>query len=105
MRPSPLDPLSFHAKGGIAFAHFLAGWYDEAITWAESALRERPNYLAARELAAASALAGHVPEAQKAIYGRSIQPCALPLSRIGSLFAGSMISTDCRKFATGRSPE
>jgi TolB-like protein/class 3 adenylate cyclase len=76
MRLSPLDPLSFRAKGGIAFAHFLARRYDEAITWAESALRERPNYLAAiRELAAASALAGHLPEAQKAMaHLRQIDP-------------------------------
>jgi adenylate cyclase len=68
MRLSPLDPLSFRAQGGIAFAHLLAGRYDEAIKWAETALRERPNYLAAiRELAAASALAGRLPEAQRAM--------------------------------------
>ena len=61
MRLSPLDPLSFRAQGGIAFAHFLAGRYDEAINWAEKALRERPNYLAAaRDLAAANALAGRM---------------------------------------------
>ena len=68
MRLSPLDPLSFRAQGGIAFAHFLAGRYDEAIKWAETALRERPNYIAAiRDLAAASALAGRLPEAQRAM--------------------------------------
>jgi len=65
---SPLDPHGFRAKGGIAFAHFLAGRYEEAITWAEVALRQRPTYQAAiRELAAASALAGRIPEAQKAM--------------------------------------
>jgi TolB-like protein/class 3 adenylate cyclase len=68
MRLSPLDPLSFRAQSGIAFANFLAGRYEEAIGWAEKALRERPNNLAAiRELAAASALAGRLPEAQRAI--------------------------------------
>jgi adenylate cyclase len=68
MRLSPLDPLGFRAQGGIAFANFLAGRYDEAISWAEKALRERPNYLAAiRELAAANALAGRLPEAQRAM--------------------------------------
>ena len=68
MRLSPLDPLSFRAQGGIAFAHFLAGRYEEAITWAEAALRERPNYAAAlRELAAAAALIGRLPEAQRAM--------------------------------------
>ena len=65
---SPLDPHGFRAKGGIAFAHFLAGRYGEAITWAEAALRQRPTYLASiRELAAANALAGRLPEAQKAM--------------------------------------
>jgi len=68
IRLSPLDPLTFRAQGGVAFAHFLAGRYEEAIMWAETALRERPNYLAAiRELAAANALAGRLPEAQKAM--------------------------------------
>jgi TolB-like protein/class 3 adenylate cyclase len=68
MRLSPFDPLGFRAQSGIAFANFLAGRYDEAISWAEKALRERPNNLAAiRELAAASALAGRLPEAQRAM--------------------------------------
>lgn len=76
IRLSPLDPQTFRAQGGIAFAHFLAGRYHDAITWAEAALRERPNYLAAiRELAAASALAGRLPEAQKAMaHLREIDP-------------------------------
>jgi tetratricopeptide (TPR) repeat protein len=52
----------------MAFAHFLAGRYEEAITWAEAALRQRPTYLASiRELAAANALAGRLSEAQKAM--------------------------------------
>jgi TolB-like protein/class 3 adenylate cyclase/Flp pilus assembly protein TadD len=76
IRLSPLDPLTFRAQGGIAFAHFLAGRYHDAITWAEAALRERPNYLAAiRELAAANAFAGRLPEAQKAMaHLREIDP-------------------------------
>jgi tetratricopeptide (TPR) repeat protein len=58
----------FRALGGIAFAHFLAGRYEEAITWAKAALRQRPTYQPAiRELAAASALAGRLPEAQMAM--------------------------------------
>ncbi|WP_409187848.1 adenylate/guanylate cyclase domain-containing protein [Bradyrhizobium sp. RDM4] len=65
---SPLDPHGFRAKGGIAFAHFLASRYEEAITWAEAALRQRPTYLASiRDLAAANALAGRIPDAQKAM--------------------------------------
>ena len=66
LRLSPLDPLSFRAQGGIAFAHFLAGRYDETSSWAETALRQRPTFLAAiRELAASHALAGRISEAQQ----------------------------------------
>jgi TolB-like protein/class 3 adenylate cyclase len=83
IRLSPLDPLKFRAQGGIAFAHFLAGRYDEAALWAEKALLERPNYLAAiRELAAANALAGRLAEAQKAMaHLRDIDP-ALRVSTV-----------------------
>jgi tetratricopeptide (TPR) repeat protein len=65
---SPLDPHIYRAHGGLALAHLLAGRYDEAIKWAEVSLRERPNFIAAmRELAAANALAGRLPEARKAM--------------------------------------
>src|SRR5262249_58753381 len=43
MRLSPLDPLSFRAHGGIAFAHFLAGRSEEPIPPPDAALPERPN--------------------------------------------------------------
>jgi hypothetical protein len=81
--------LGFRAQGGIAFAHFLAGRYDESVKWAEMSLRERPNYLAAiRELAAAHAMAGRAAEAQKAIERlRQIDPALrVPPSGIGSRF-------------------
>src|SRR3954452_3165393 len=91
MRLNPLDPLSFRAQGGIALAHFLAGRYDEAALWAEKALRERPNYPAAiRELAAANALAGHLPEDGKQwpTCAKLIGKGAFPRSRNGSRFGG-----------------
>jgi adenylate cyclase len=68
MRLSPLDPLIFRANGGIALAHFLAARYDEAISYAQKALKQRPNYLPGlRELAAANALAGRLVEAGTAM--------------------------------------
>jgi adenylate cyclase len=68
IRLSPRDPLGFRALGGIAFANLLAGRYDEACSWAERSLQQRPNYLAAaRDLAAASALAGQLVRAQEAM--------------------------------------
>ena len=68
MRLSPLDPMSFRTIGAMAFAHFVAGSYDEASVWAERALQERANYLPAiRDLAAANALARRHTEARAAM--------------------------------------
>ncbi|MFY9737284.1 MAG: adenylate/guanylate cyclase domain-containing protein, partial [Rhodoplanes sp.] len=68
VRLNPLDPLLFAMQNGMAAAHFLAGRYDEASSWAEKALREHPNYLPAIRMSAAShAFAGRLAEAQKAV--------------------------------------
>jgi TolB-like protein/class 3 adenylate cyclase len=73
MRLSPLDPLTFIMQMGVAFAHFFAGRYDDASSWAEKALGEKPNYHPALRIAAASsALAGRLQEAQNKI-ARSLQ--------------------------------
>ncbi len=66
MRLSPLDPLMFGMHAGLAFAHFFAGRYDEAASWAEKALREQPSWIPALRTAAASyALGGHKQEARQ----------------------------------------
>jgi TolB-like protein/class 3 adenylate cyclase len=66
MRLNPLDPLIFGMQNGTAAAHFLAGRYDEASSWAETALRTHANYAPALRMAAAShALAGRFAEATK----------------------------------------
>ena len=66
MRLSPLDPRLCAWQFHTALAHFFAGRYDEAASWAEAALREQPNYPAALRVAAAShALAGRPEKAQK----------------------------------------
>jgi adenylate cyclase len=44
MRLSPLDPLGFALKCGLALAHLVAGTYVEAIEWAERSLLEQPRY-------------------------------------------------------------
>jgi TolB-like protein len=65
VRLSPLDPLLFFAQIGIAYAHFLAGRYDEGSSWARSAVLQRPNYLDAQFiLAACLAMSGRVEEAR-----------------------------------------
>jgi TolB-like protein/Tfp pilus assembly protein PilF len=68
MRLSPRDPLMFTMQGVTAFAHFFAGRYEEAASWAEKAFWERPNILATLRIAAASnALAGRLEKAQEAV--------------------------------------
>ena len=58
----------FAIQGAVAFAHFLAGRYDEASLWAERASSEQPDFLLPVVAAAASnALAGRLEEAHKAI--------------------------------------
>jgi TolB-like protein len=66
MRLSPLDPLMFLVQYSTALAHFHAGRYDEAGSWAEKATRANPNFLPAVRVAAASdALAGRTTKAQE----------------------------------------
>ena len=60
-RLSPLDPLTNRTRTTTAHAHFFAGRYDEASSWAAMTLREWPDYQTALRIAAASnALAGHL---------------------------------------------
>jgi hypothetical protein len=63
-----LDPLIFIVQNGIVLAHFFAGLYDEALSWAGKTLRQNPNYAAAIIMAAVSgALAGRIDEVQRAV--------------------------------------
>jgi TolB-like protein len=67
MRLSPLDPHIIGMQAGTAFAHMLAGRYDEASSWAERAMWAQ-NYLTPLRIAVAShALAGRLTEAKKAL--------------------------------------
>ena len=82
MRLSPLDPILYNMQVGTAFAHFLAGRYDEASEWANRALREQPNYPAAKRILAASkALAGQWVKRRKQwhVCVDSIHRCAFPI--------------------------
>ena len=66
-RLSPLDPLTNRTRTTTAHAHFFAGRYDEASSWAAMALREWPDYQTALRIAAAScALAGRLEDAKSA---------------------------------------
>jgi TolB-like protein len=68
VRLSPLDPLTFVAQTAYAMAYFFAGNYEEALSWAEKVVRDKPNYqLALRIFAAANALTGRQEEAQQTV--------------------------------------
>jgi TolB-like protein/Tfp pilus assembly protein PilF len=83
MRLSPLDPTLYHMRVGTAFAHMLAGRFDEASSWAERAFLEEPNYHPAAIVKAASnALAGRTNDAHYAMDRlRQIDP-ALRISNL-----------------------
>jgi TolB-like protein/Tfp pilus assembly protein PilF len=68
MRLSPLDPLTFIARTAYAIAHFSAGRNDEARSWAEKVIQDKPDYqLALRTFAASSALAGRQQDATQTV--------------------------------------
>jgi TolB-like protein len=67
IRLSPVDPLLM-AQAGMAQAHLFAGRYDEALSWAEKAVRAKPSsHAALRIFTASSALAGRLGDARKAL--------------------------------------
>jgi tetratricopeptide (TPR) repeat protein len=68
MRLSPHDPHLFNMRSATAYAHFIAGRYAEAVSWAEMAIRERPNHSSAlRILSASYAMAGRLEQARKTV--------------------------------------
>ena len=102
IRLSPLDPRIWLWQASTARAHFFAGRYDEATTWAEKALREEPDHLGTIRIAAASnALAGRLAEANKAITRiRQLDP-ALRLSNLNEVMPPFRRSEDRAKFVDG----
>ena len=101
IRLSPLDPALFNMHGGVAFAHFLAGRYDEATSWGQKALQEGPNYPTTNRILAASyALAERLSEAQQAMARlRQLDP-ALKVSNLSDVIPVRR-AEDLTKFAEG----
>ncbi len=66
IRLSPLDPRVGLMQTAMAFAHFFAGRHDEASSWADRAVRDAPDFVAATYISAAShALAGRLEISQR----------------------------------------
>ena len=68
MRLSPYDTQIFVMQTATALAHFLAGRYTEALSWAEKASLAHSDYVPSTSVVAASAaLAGNVAAAGSAM--------------------------------------
>jgi TolB-like protein len=58
MRLSPLDPLHYQFKAGLAFAHMVAGRYLEAMEWVDRTMQEQSRHTVMVRVKAA--LCGHL---------------------------------------------
>jgi len=67
MRLSPLDPHIISMQGGTAFAHFIAGRDEQALSWAEKALNMKSNMASLEIMAASYAITGSMAKAHKAL--------------------------------------
>jgi TolB-like protein/class 3 adenylate cyclase len=83
MRLSPYDPYKANMLSVAAYGHFFLRRFDEAMFWAEKAVRERSSYTTAwRVLAASYALCGRMQQAERAV----VQLCDLdPELRLSNL--------------------
>jgi adenylate cyclase len=86
MRLSPQDPQMSGMHVAVAFAHFVGGRYEEALSEAEAAVRGRVNFFVGLCVTAASAaLAGKPEQAEKAMARiREVNP-GLRLSNLKAL--------------------
>jgi len=79
---SPQDVMAFEAYAGISAPHFFLGHYDQALYWAERALREKPSERLARLVKiAALAMGGSRPEEPRNIV-QQLQLPHFPIARI-----------------------
>jgi tetratricopeptide (TPR) repeat protein len=87
LRLSPSDPDSFSMCCAMAYAHFFAGRYSEALSWSERAAREKPDILLPIVVAAASnAEAGRIEETKKAMLQVLRIDPALRISKLREVF-------------------
>ena len=86
MRLSPNDPHRFSMYGALAMAHYLAGRYAEAITFAEAANREQRGFVLPQcVLAASEAFLGQLGAAQATVRRLLESQPTLRISNLQSL--------------------
>ena len=87
MRLSPRESQMFGMEAAMAWAHFFAGRYQEAMSWAEKAVREQSNYFPALSILAGScSMAGREAKARSTLESlRRLDP-DLRISTLGEAF-------------------
>ena len=66
LRMSPHDPLKAFFYSGTGAAHYMARRYEDAVEWAQNAIRERPEFTPGRRILCASlAQSGRADEASE----------------------------------------
>jgi TolB-like protein/class 3 adenylate cyclase/Tfp pilus assembly protein PilF len=101
LRLSPIDTVIFLPQGQLATSHYLCGRYDEAVSWAATALQSRPNHLTAlRVLVASHAMAGRIDAAQQACVAYQQFDPAARVSNVNDRLALSR-DEDIEKFERG----
>jgi tetratricopeptide (TPR) repeat protein len=97
---SPLDPQAFSFLVAVAFAHFVAERYGDALSSAEASIRGKPDFILPNLIAASSAaLAGNFDSAKKAIARvRTIAPAM----RVSSVYqVQAMRAQDLERWSDG----
>src|SRR5258708_20769603 len=82
-RLSPLPPTIFFAHGGLAFAHFFLGNYEEGLKCAGAASRHHPDYVAAQRITIAHHALSRNIEAARRLWGQTALLC--PSDRVSKL--------------------
>ena len=101
MRLSPLDPATRGIQSATADAHFLAGRYEDALSWAAKAMRLDPNWTSPlRIMVASHALAGHLDEAKVACARLLALDPQLRISNVG-LISGPYLPEHVARYAEG----
>ena len=88
MRLSPRDPVTWLFTYGVAVSHFGARRYDDAVAWAQRSLQQKPDYVFAWGILAASqAQLGRTAEARTAFEEMLRQQPELSVAALGQFFS------------------
>jgi adenylate cyclase len=106
LRLSPNDPHSFGMQSAMAAAHFIAGRYAEALSWAEVAVRQKPNFLLPLYMMASERCTGRTASRRRkghgaGAYNRSQLP-PIDTRRLPPLSTRGTLYKDGRGSSTGR---